>query len=172
MSHRERKSSDRQFRGRGGNSAVWQFTVSELGSLYTILEAEKPQKDCAMETLWNLCWEFITQNLVSKTQNDLFWAALALHEKANTARLPDISFFKFQAFLSSSQLLICWFAALMQLSGVNDSLLLKSNINNCSKTPVPALHLLLPFPVPALYLPSFPQPPPHSPPKPPSQHAV
>lgn len=67
---------------------------------------------------WYLCWEFLAQNLVSETQSDLFWAALALHEKANTARLPDISFFKFQAFLISDELLICWFAALMQWSKV------------------------------------------------------
>lgn len=67
---------------------------------------------------WYLCWEFIIHSLVSETQSDLFWATLPQHEKANTARLPDISFFKFQAFLISNQLLICWFAALMQLGKV------------------------------------------------------
>lgn len=35
-----------------------------------------------------------------------------------TARWPDISFFKFQGFLISALLLICWFAAPMQLSKV------------------------------------------------------
>ena len=80
--------------------------------------SRRPQKDCTVGPLQCLCWDFLTQNPVSETQSDLFWAALALHEKANTARLPDISFFKFQAFVISDELLICWFAALMQWSEV------------------------------------------------------
>lgn len=58
------------------------------------------------------------KTLYLKPKVTFFWAALALHEKANTTTLPDIFFFKFQAFLISNRLLICWFVVLMQLSEV------------------------------------------------------